>query len=116
MKRFKCNNCMNVYMDSYPVDDTCKICKSGTVRITEDAATILPFGIIVDMLVVNLQVLKSNAGFYIGYFSYLDGPIDRVSSYYATKEEASIMLKAIIENEKVLVLYGVEGDEYRRDR
>ena len=116
MARFKCSNCMNVYADNYPIDDTCKICKMGIVRITEDAATILPFGIIVDMLVVNLQVLKSNAGFYLGYFSYLDGPIDRVSSYYATKEEASIMLKAIIENEKVLVLYGVEGDEYRRDR
>lgn len=115
MKRFKCSNCMNVYVDSYPIDDTCKICKSGIVRITEEPLTAIPFYIVVDGMVCNLEVLRSNSDYYLGYFSW-DGPIDRVSSYYSSKEEASLMLKAIMENENVLVLYGVEGDEYRRDR
>ena len=51
------------------------------------------------------QVMKSGAGWYVGYEYYDDeydfwGPYDRVTGYYATKEEAEEVLAKILEDEE----------------
>jgi len=35
MALFKCSTCKLLYEDYYPPDDTCLICKRGTVRIVQ---------------------------------------------------------------------------------
>ena len=114
MKRFKCNACGQVYRDSYPVDDTCKVCKRGLIRITEEYITIPPFSIIIDGEVVKLGVIRSNAGYYLGYFSYNDGPIDRITGYM-DKKDVEALLERIMEDERIHTLWGIEGDEYKRE-
>jgi hypothetical protein len=44
---------------------------------------------------MEVEVLRSNAGFYIGFMCYNCGPYSRESGYYPTKEEAQ---KALNEN------------------
>jgi len=43
-----------------------------------------------------LKVLKSAAGYYVGYFCPKCGPYDRCSDYYATEEEADSMLLMMV--------------------
>jgi hypothetical protein len=37
---------------------------------------------------LELQVLRSAAGYYVGYFCDDDGPYDRMSEYFETRQEA----------------------------
>ena len=41
---------------------------------------------------LNIQVLCSAAGFYVGFSCPLCGPYSRESGYYATREEALVAL------------------------
>lgn len=41
-----------------------------------------------------VQVCRSNAGFYIGQLEPCGAPFDRLSGYYATREEAEKALRA----------------------
>jgi hypothetical protein len=43
-QRFKCDSCGSVYVDYYPVDDGCAVCKQGLVRLTGEPVTRQPFG------------------------------------------------------------------------
>ena len=45
-----------------------------------------------------LEVLKSAAGFYVGYFCPNCGPYERLTSYYNTKAEAEKLMEAMDEN------------------
>ena len=40
-----------------------------------------------------VRVCKSAAGYYIGYWCDTDGPVDRLSDYISTEEEANSALK-----------------------
>jgi uncharacterized Zn finger protein len=42
--------------------------------------------------VLPIKVLKSHAGFYVGYFCPNCGPYDRQSDYYKTREDAEAVL------------------------
>lgn len=45
-------------------------------------------------LELELAVLKSHAGYYIGTFDYEEGPMSRESQYFATRDEAQAALDA----------------------
>lgn len=78
--------------------------------------TMKPFDVIMyGGVVLHLSVCKSNAGYYLGYFSRLIGPVDRVTQYMS-KQDAEDMLSDILGNENITALYGVAGDEYTRER
>jgi hypothetical protein len=48
--------------------------------------------------ILPLEVLKSAAGYYVGYFCPNCGPFDRLTSYYDTRAEAEELKEAMDEN------------------
>lgn len=43
-----------------------------------------------------LRVLKSAAGYYVGYFCPNCGPYDRISDYFHTSELANVVLTSMV--------------------
>lgn len=40
MALFRCRSCHAIYTDYYPIDDTCRKCKRGLIRVITDTANI----------------------------------------------------------------------------
>jgi hypothetical protein len=72
-----------------------------TRRASQEIAQTTKLGTIVDGYEVSeLQVLKSNAGYYIGRLTLEGEPFSRESDYYRTRESADSALKAFLESEE----------------
>jgi len=56
-----------------------------------------------DCKIGEMEVLHSNAGYYLGYYCSECGPWDRMGGYFATQDEADLALAVLREDHSSLI-------------